>query len=146
MVTNWSRSKSNFYALIGQNSTGEFTPIIYEVSWNLFTLTAEDDRVLCQLVMFFTVFSPRCTKCNTAAIKRLLLFMDGLFIGFLVEKCVAFGWHRFLFYLFWCVKSVSALKSTEQHYDLALISHRETQFETRTEFKTPFDDYDQRLR
>ena len=41
---------------------------------------------------------------------------------------------------------VSALKSTKQHYDLALISHRETQFETRTEFKTRFDDYDQRLR
>ena len=97
MVTNWSRSKSNFYALIGQNSTGEFMPVIYEVSWNLFTLTAEADRVLCQLVMFFSVFSPRCTKCNTAAIKRLLFFMAGLFIGFLVEKCVAFGWHRFLF-------------------------------------------------
>ena len=96
-VTNWSRSKSNFYALIGQNSTGEFMPIIYEVSWNVFTLTAEADRVLCQLVMFFSVFSPRCTKCNTAAIKRLLFFMAGLFIGFLVEKCVAFGWHRFLF-------------------------------------------------
>ena len=94
-VTCWSRSTSNFYALIGQNSTGEFMPIIYEVSWNLFTLTAEADRVLCQLVMFFSVFSPRCTKCNTAAIKSLLFFMAGLFIGFLVEKCVAFGWHRF---------------------------------------------------
>ena len=23
--------------------------------------------------------------------------MAGLFIGFLVEKCVAFGWHRFRF-------------------------------------------------
>ena len=29
--------------------------------------------------------------------KSPLLFMAGLFIGFLVEKCVAFGWHRFRF-------------------------------------------------
>ena len=44
IITRWSRSTSNFYALIGQNLTGEFT------------LTAEADRVLCQLVMFLTVF------------------------------------------------------------------------------------------
>ena len=29
--------------------------------------------------------------------KSPLLFMAGLFIGCLVEKCVAFGWHRFRF-------------------------------------------------
>ena len=29
---------------------------VYAASWNLFTLTAEADRVLCQLVMFLTVF------------------------------------------------------------------------------------------
>ena len=29
---------------------------IYAASWNLFTLTAEADRVLCQLVMFLIVF------------------------------------------------------------------------------------------
>ena len=56
MVTHWSRSTSNFYALTGQNLTGEFTQKIYAASWNLFTLTAEADRVLCQLVMFLTVF------------------------------------------------------------------------------------------
>ena len=52
----WSRSTSNFYALIGQNLTGEFMRKIYAASWILFTLTAEADRVLCQLVMFLTVF------------------------------------------------------------------------------------------
>ena len=62
---------------------------IYAASWKLFTLRAEADRVLCQLVMYLTVFSTGCTKWNTAAIKSLLLFMAGLFIGFLVEKCVA---------------------------------------------------------
>ena len=55
-VTRWSRSMSNFYALIGQNLTGEFKRKIYAASWNLFTLTAEADRVLRQLVMFLTVF------------------------------------------------------------------------------------------
>ena len=52
----WSRSASNFYALIGQNLTGEFMWKIYAASWIWFTLTAEADRVFCQLVMFFTVF------------------------------------------------------------------------------------------
>ena len=57
MVTRWSRSTSNFYALIGQNLAGEFMRKIYTASWNLFTLTAEADRrSLCQLVMFLTVF------------------------------------------------------------------------------------------
>ena len=55
-VTRWSRPTSNFYALIGQNLTGEFMRKIYAASWILFTLTAEADRVLCQLVMFLTVF------------------------------------------------------------------------------------------
>ena len=35
--------------------TGEFMRKIYAASWILFTLTAEADRVLCQLVMFLTV-------------------------------------------------------------------------------------------
>ena len=34
-VTRWSRSTSNFYALIGQNVTGEFMRKIYEAFWNL---------------------------------------------------------------------------------------------------------------
>ena len=56
MVTRWSRSTSNFYALIGQNLTGEFMWKIHAASWKLFTLTAEANRVLYQLVMFLTVF------------------------------------------------------------------------------------------
>ena len=66
MVTRWSRSTSNFYALIGQNLTGEFMWKIYAATWNLFTLTAEADRVLCELVMFFNVFFHWMfkTKCS----------------------------------------------------------------------------------
>ena len=40
------------------------------------------------------VSSYSCTEWKTAAIKILLLFMAGLFIGFLVEKCAAFPSHR----------------------------------------------------
>ena len=56
VVTRWSCTTSNFYALIGQNLRGEFMRKIYAASWNVFTLTAEADRVLCQLVIFLTVF------------------------------------------------------------------------------------------
>ena len=58
MFMRWSHSTSNFYALIGQNLTGEFMRKIYAASLILFTLTAEADRVLCQLVMFLTFFFP----------------------------------------------------------------------------------------
>ena len=73
MVTRWSRSTSNFYALIGQNLIGEFMRKIYAASWILFTLTAEEDRVLCQLVrllFFLTVFFHWmwCTKTISGAI------------------------------------------------------------------------------
>ena len=56
IVKRWSRFTSHFYTLIGQNLTGEFMQKIYAASCNLFTLTAEADRVLCQLMMFLTVF------------------------------------------------------------------------------------------
>ena len=55
-VTRWSRSTSNFYTLIGQKLTGEFMRKMYASSWKLFTLRAEADRALCQLVMYLTVF------------------------------------------------------------------------------------------
>ena len=56
IVTRWSRSTSNFYTLIGQNLTGELMRKSYAASWILFTFTAEAVRVLCELVMFLTVF------------------------------------------------------------------------------------------
>ena len=37
IVTRWSRSTSNFYALIGQNLTGEFMLKIYAAPGNMFT-------------------------------------------------------------------------------------------------------------
>ena len=79
---------------------------IYSVSWILFNLTAEADRVLCQLVMSLTVFSHWMYKMKFSCYQEysLLLFMAGLFIGYLVEKYVTFqsrksdfGWHCFRF-------------------------------------------------
>ena len=78
---------------------------IYAASWNLFTLTAEADRVLCQLVMFLTVFFHWMYKMKRSCYQESsVFFMASLFIGFLVERCVACqsrksdsGWHRFRF-------------------------------------------------
>ena len=55
IVMGWSRSTSNFYALIGQNLTGEFMRNIYAAPETCL-LIAEGNRVLCHLMMFSTVF------------------------------------------------------------------------------------------
>ena len=88
-VTRWSRSTSNFYALIGQNLTGEFMRIIYAASWNLFTLTAEADRVLCQLVMFLTVFFLWRYKMKYSCYQESSVIHGWFVYWVLVEKCVA---------------------------------------------------------
>ena len=50
LVTRWSRSTSNFYALIGQNLTGEFMRNnLYSVLKLVETLSAEADRVCVNL-------------------------------------------------------------------------------------------------
>ena len=56
MFTRWSIRAYKLNVKRGQNLTGEFMRKIYAASWILFTLTAEADRVLCQLVMFLTFF------------------------------------------------------------------------------------------
>ena len=117
IVTRWSRSTSNLYALIGQNLTGEFMRKIYAASWNLFTLTAEADRVLCQLVMSLTVFFHWMHKWDSAAIQSLLLFIDSLFIGFWLRNSSLVKVGNpisdgivFAFHLAWCVRGLKSLK------------------------------------
>ena len=61
LVTRWSRSVSNFYALIGQNFTGEFMrknlcSILKLVYFDSYILLTDADGGLCQLVIFLTVF------------------------------------------------------------------------------------------
>ena len=118
MVTRWSRSTSNFYALIGQNLTGEFMRKIYAASWNLFTLTAEADRVLCQLVMFLTVFFHWMYKMKYSCYQE-----SSVIHGWFVYQ--GFGWEMrhlsklsnpisdgiiFVFHLAQCVRGFKSLK------------------------------------
>ena len=104
-VTRWSRSTSNFYALIGQNLTGEFMRKIYAASWKLFTLTAEVDRVLCQLVMFWTVFFHWMCKMKYGCYQESSV-IHGWFVYWVFGWVMCrlskseksdFGWHRFRF-------------------------------------------------
>ena len=93
MVTRWSRSTSNFCALICQNLTGEFMRKIYAASWELFTLTSKADRVLCQLVMFLTVFFHWMYKMKYSCYQ---------------ESCVIHGW--FVYWVFgWEMRRLSKL-------------------------------------
>ena len=105
-----------FFALIGQTLTGEFMRETYAASWNLFTLTAEADRVLCQLVMFLTFF-PLDVQNEIQLLLRVFCYswlQCSLFIGLLVEKflyvaCQSrksdFGWQR-LWNTAFCPRSV----------------------------------------
>ena len=118
LVTRWSRSVSNFYALIGQNFTGEFMRKIYATSWILFTLTAEADRVLCQLVICLTVFFYWMYKNKIQLLSRVFCY------SWLV--CLLVFWLRdaslvkvgnpisdgivFVFHLAWCVRGLKNLK------------------------------------
>ena len=52
----------------------------------MFTLTAEADRVLCQLVMFLTVFFHWMYKMKYSFYQESSVIHGCLFIGFLVEK------------------------------------------------------------
>ena len=56
MVRRWSSSTSNFFCSDWSKFDGWVMREIYAASWDLFTLTAEANRVLCQRAMFLTVF------------------------------------------------------------------------------------------
>ena len=113
MVTRWSRSSSNFYAPIAQKLTGEFTRKIYAASWILFALTVEADRVLCQLVMFLTVFFHWMYKMKFScyrSIRSLLLLMTSL-SRHLSKSEIRFRSASFSFHTFpWCVRGLQRLK------------------------------------
>ena len=88
----WSRvGHALFYALICQNLIGEFMRKIYAASWKMFTLTAEADKVLCQLVMFLTVF---------------FLWMYRMKYSCFQESSVIHGW--FVYWVFgWEIRHLS---------------------------------------
>ena len=87
MVMRWSRSTFRFYALIGQNLTGEFMRKIYAASLILFTLTAEAYRVLCQLLMFLTVFFHWMYKMKFSCYRESSVIQGYFFLlGFLFRN------------------------------------------------------------
>ena len=138
MVTLWSRFTSNFYALIGQYLTGEFMRNIYAASWILFTLTAEEDRVLCQLVFFLFVlicFFVFFSVFFSQDVQNEILLLSAVFChSWLV--CLLSFWLRntslvnvgnpisygivFVFHLAWCVRG---LKSLKQYWPLDSFSN-----------------------
>ena len=117
-VTRWSRSTSNFYALIGQNLTGELMRKIYAASRNLFTLTAEADRVLCRFVSTCDVFN--CLFPLNIVQNEIQLLSRVFCYSWLV--CLSGFWLRntslvkvgnpisggivFVFHLAWCVRGL----------------------------------------
>ena len=95
MVTRWSRYMFNFNALFRQNLKGQLMREIYAASGNLFTDSWSWYNIVpSSSDVFNRFFFSGCKKRNTAVIKIPLLFMTGLFIGFLVQKCAACQIHR----------------------------------------------------
>ena len=110
--SSWSRSTSHFYALIGQNLTDEFMRKSYAASWNLFTLTAEADRVLCQLVMFFNCLFLLDVQNEMQLLSRVFCYswlVCLLGFGWEMRRLSKFGNSIsdgivFVFHLAWCVR------------------------------------------
>ena len=74
MVTRWSRSTSNYYAVIGQNLTGEFMRKMYASSWKLFTLTAEAARVLVSARDVFNYLFPLDVQNEIQLLSRVFCY------------------------------------------------------------------------
>ena len=101
------------------NISVEFTRKVYAASWNLFTLTAEADRVLCQLVMSLTVFFPWMYKMKYSCYQESF-FIHGRFVyilGFWLTNASLVKVGNpfsdvivFFFHLSWCVRGFKTLK------------------------------------
>ena len=117
MITRWSRSSSNFYAVIGQNLTGEFMRKIYAASWILFSLTAEADSFVSICDVFNYLFP--------LDVQNEIQLLSGVFCySWLV--CLLGFWLRntslvkvgnpisdgivFVFHRAWCVRGLQSLK------------------------------------
>ena len=122
MVTLWSRFTSNFYALIGQYLTGEFMRNIYAASWILFTLTAEEDRVLCQIVFSQDVQNEilllSAVFCHSWLVCLLSFWLRNTSLVN-VGNPISYG-IGFVFHLAWCVRE---LKSLKQYWPLDSFSN-----------------------
>ena len=94
----WCSDWSKFDRWVHAENLCSILKLVYFDSWSWQSFVSTCDVFNCLFPC------TGCTKWNTAAIKSLLLFIDSLFIGFLVERSVAcqswksdFGWHCFRF-------------------------------------------------
>ena len=74
MVTHWSRSTSNSYALIDQNLTGEFMRRIYAASWKLFTLKLTLTEFCVNLWCFFNCLFPLDVQNEIQLLSRVFCY------------------------------------------------------------------------
>ena len=74
MVTHWSRSTSNSYALIDQNLTGEFMRRIYAASWKLFTLKLMLTEFCVNLWCFFNCLFPLDVQNEIQLLSRVFCY------------------------------------------------------------------------
>ena len=104
IVTRWSRSSSNFYALIGQNLKGEFMRQIYAASGNLLTDSWDWQGFVPSCDVFNCLFLLDVPN-ETELLTRLFCVIHGWFVycAFGLEMHSLsqshwksdFGWHRF---------------------------------------------------
>ena len=73
------------------NLTGELMRKIYAPSWNLFTLTAEADRVLCPIVLFLTVFFHWMDKMKFSCYQESSVIMLVCLLGFWLSNTSLVG-------------------------------------------------------
>ena len=119
-VTRWSRTTSNFYALIGQNLTGEFMRKIYAASWKLFTLRAEADSFVSACDVFTCLFPLDVQNeillhqdasrvfCYSQLVCLLGFWLRNMSlekVGNLISDDIVF-----VFHLAWCGRGLKSLK------------------------------------
>ena len=103
MSTRWTRSTSNFYALIGQNLSGEFKRKIYTASGNFFTDSwSLQSFVLSSCDVFLTVFFHWVYKMKYSCYPSVIhgWFVYWVFGWEMRRACPShrksnFGWHHF---------------------------------------------------
>ena len=89
----WPRSKSNFYALIGQNLTGEFMRKTYAVSRNLFTDSWNWQSFVSSCDVL-TVFFHWLYKMKYSCFQDSSVIRGWFVYWFLVGKCAVCQSHR----------------------------------------------------
>ena len=118
MVTRWSRSTSNFYALIGQNLTGEFMWKIYAVSGNLFTDSWSWQRFVSCCDVLNCLFPPDVQNeiqllsrffCYLWLVCLLGFWLRNAPIVKVIGNPISDGIVS-VFHLAWCVRGLKSLK------------------------------------